>query len=88
MMCIVIKDQQIYVNDEEATDIAKQIFTQQKISDVGFVLNNKNIKATQEQIEKIAENLYDEIFEHDDLYFELEDKNILYLAEKYGIKNC
>ena len=75
----------IVISNEDAEIFIKQIFAQQKISDIENALDRMNIKASAEQVKKIADDLYEEIFEHDEEYWELEDKNILYLAGELGI---
>lgn len=85
MKHITIGKKRISVTDKQADAIARQIFMQQKIDDVENALDRMDIKATPLQVEKIADSLYHEIFENDEEYWELEDKNILYLAGKMGI---
>lgn len=75
----------VVISDSDAEVFIRQIFAQMKRSDVANALDRVNIKATPEQVKQIADSLYDEIFERDELYFELEDKNILYLAGQLGI---
>ena len=85
MKYITIGKKRISVTDKQADAIARQIFMQQKIDDVENALDRMGIEATPLQVEEIADSLYYEIFEHDEEYWELEDKNILYLAGKMGI---
>lgn len=85
MKYITIDGKKTYFTDDEARNIAKELFAQAKIDDVENALDRMNIEATPLQVEKIADSLYDEIFEHDEEYWELEDKNILYLAGELGI---
>lgn len=85
MKYITIDGKKTYFTDDEARNIAKELFAQAKIDDVENALDRMDIKATSEQKIKIAENLFEEIFDRDDEYWELEDKNILYLAGELGI---
>jgi len=85
MKHITINRKRIDLTDKQADAIAREIFMQQKINDVENALDRMDIEATPLQIEQIADNLYHEIFENDEEYWELEDKNILYLAGKMGI---
>ena len=85
MKYITIDGKKTYITDEEARNIAKELFAQAKIDDVENALDRMDIKATSEQKKEIANNLFEEIFDRDDEYWELEDKNILYLAGKIGI---
>ena len=78
----------VMISDEDAEIFIRQIFAQKKISAVKNALDRMNKKATPEQVKQIADSLYDEIFEHDELYWEMEDKNILYLAEQNGLKDA
>ena len=73
--------------EEEIPAILAFLFAQVKINDVENALSRMNIEASAADVEKIAFNLYDEIFFHDEEYWELEDKNIYYLAERMGLKN-
>lgn len=85
MKYITIDGKKTYFTDDEARNIAKELFAQAKIDDVENALVRMDIEATPLQVEKIADSLYHEIFENDEEYWELEDKNILYLAGKMGI---
>ena len=85
MKHITINRKRIDLTDKQADAIAREIFMQQKINDVENALDRMDIEATPLQIEQIADNLYHEIFENDEEYWELEDKNILYLAGTMGI---
>ncbi len=87
MVKVIIHGRCINLENEEAEGVAKQIFAQQKVQDVANALDRLNKEATAGQIKRIADNLYSEIFEHDEDYWELEDKNILYLAEQMGLKD-
>ena len=85
MKHITINRKRIDLTDKQADAIAREIFMQQKINDVENALDRMEFEATPLQIEQIADNLYHEIFENDEEYWELEDKNILYLAGTMGI---
>lgn len=85
MKYITIDGKKTYFTDDEARNIAKELFAQQKTETIENALVRMDIEATPLQVEKIADSLYHEIFENDEEYWELEDKNILYLAGKMGI---
>lgn len=85
MKYITIDGKKTYFTDDEARNIAKELFAQAKIDDVENALDRMDIKATSEQKKEIANNLFEEIFDRDDEYWEIEDKNILYLAGELGI---
>lgn len=52
---------------------------------VSETLSNKDILATENQIDEISSKLFDEIHDSDDEFFALEDKNIIWLASEMGL---
>lgn len=68
MKYITIDGKKTYFTDDEARNIAKELFAQAKIDDVGNALDRMDIKATSEQKKEIANNLFEEIFDRDDEY--------------------
>ena len=71
--------------EDEAREVMKQLFGQMKRNDIINTLERNDLPTDDKTVDHIAENLFEEIMERDDMYWELEDKNILYLAGKMGI---
>lgn len=88
MVKVIIHDRVVELTTREATGLMRRIFEQVKVPDVAETLDRMNKAATADQIRRIAGNLFDAIFEHDEEYWELEDKNILYLAEQMEVKDA
>lgn len=76
---------EIELSKEQANEAISQIFTFINKGVVEAVLMERNLNATDEQIEEIAGKLFDEIFSRDDMYWELEEKNVLWLAGQMGL---
>jgi hypothetical protein len=76
---------EIELNKEQAQEAISQIFAFIKKDVVGDVMTERNLNATDEQIEEIASKLFDEIHDNDDMYWDLEEKNVLWLAGQMGL---
>ena len=76
---------EIELNKEQANEAVSRIFAFIKKDVVEDILAEKNLNATDEQIEEIASKLFDEIHDNDDMYWDLEEKNVLWLAGQIGL---
>ena len=67
-------------SEDEAREVMKQLFGQMKRNDIINTLERNDLPTDDKTVDHIAENLFEEITEHDEMYWELEDKNILFLC--------
>ncbi len=76
---------EIKLNKEQAHEAISQIFAFIKKDVVRDILAEKTSIPSDEQIEEIAGKLFDEIHDNDDMYWDLEEKNVLWLAGEMGL---
>lgn len=72
----------VSISEDVAEILVKELFGQMKKADIENTLDSKNLPYDEETVDRIAESLFEEIMERDEMYWELEDKNILYLYDE------
>lgn len=72
----------VSISEDDAKILVKELFGQMKRADIENTLDRNNLPYDEETVKHIAESLFEEITERDEMYWDLEDKNILYLYDE------
>lgn len=72
----------VSISEDDAKILVKELFGQMKRADIENTLDRNNLPYDEKTVDRIAESLFEEITERDEMYWDLEDKNILYLYDE------
>lgn len=86
MVTVKVQGKTFEFSEDEAREVMKQLFGQIERPYIELAFANHDMPVDEATVDYIAENLFEEIAECDEMFWELEEKNIFWLADIFSAK--